>query len=103
MIAEDMQTYSIVENHSFQKLLKLFDTLPIRRTIASTPNLYKSTKLKIVKLILNTKYVAITSDMWTSMNTKSYSTIAIHFFDAYGELKNFILSTQKLTDSMNRR
>lgn len=47
MIVGNMQLYSIVENHSFQKLLKLLDsrnTLPTRRTIGRTltPNLYMS-------------------------------------------------------------
>lgn len=102
MIAEDMQPFSIVENRGFQKLVKFLDsryTLPSRRTIERTliPNIYNDTKLKVFESVSKAKHVAITSDVWTSMNAESYLTATVNFFDADLQLKTFVLSTEKLT------
>lgn len=104
MIAEDMQPFSIVENRGFQKLVRLLDsryTLPSRRTIERTliPNVYETTRAKVFGLISNAKHVAITSDIWTSMNTESYLTATVHFFDTDLQLRTFVLTTEKLTSN----
>lgn len=102
MIAEDMQPFSIVENCGFQKLIRFLDsryTIPSRRTIERTliPNKYESTRSKVFELVSKAKHVAITSDIWTSMNTESYLTVTVHFFDTKLQLRTFVLNTKKLT------
>jgi len=104
MIAEDMQPFSIVENRGFQKLVRLLDsryTLPSRRTIGRTliPDIYETTRSKVFGLVSNAKHVAITSDVWTSMNTESYLTATVHFFDTDLQLRTFVLATEKLTSN----
>lgn len=85
MIAEDMQPLSIVENSGFRKLINLFDSrykLPSHKLIGTTliPNLYESTRKMIESILSHTKYVSLTSDIWTSLNTISFITVTVHFF-----------------------
>ncbi|XP_060855416.1 E3 SUMO-protein ligase ZBED1-like [Metopolophium dirhodum] len=72
MIAEDMQPLSIVENRGFRKLINLLDSrykLPSCKLIGTTliPNLYESTRKIIETILSHTKYVSLTSDIWTSL------------------------------------
>jgi len=39
------------------------------------------------------------SDVWTSMNTESYLTATVHFFDADLQLRTFVYATEKLTSN----
>lgn len=101
MIAEDMQPLSIVENSGFQKLINLLDSrykLPSRKLIGTTliPNLYESTRHKIETILSQAKYVSLTSDVWTSLNTISFITVTVHFFDIDLNLKTYVLTTRKL-------
>lgn len=103
MIAEDLQPISFVENSSFRKLVRFLDSrylelIPSRKTITNKimPDLYISTKNKIQTVLNDTKHVAITSDIWTSMNTDSYLTVTAHVYDNAYKLKTFILTTEKL-------
>lgn len=43
--------------------------------------------------------MAFTSDIWTSMNTESFLTATVHFFDVDLELRTFLLTTEKLTSN----
>jgi hypothetical protein len=93
MIAEDIQPLSIVENREFRKLINLLNSrymLPSRKLIGTTliPNLYESTRKMIETILSHTKYVSITSDNWTSLNTVSFITVTVHFFDIDFNLKH---------------
>ncbi|KAF0709975.1 zinc finger BED domain-containing protein 1-like isoform X1 [Aphis craccivora] len=83
MIAEDMQPLSI---------------FPSRKLIGTTliPNLYESTRHKIETILSQVKYVSLTSDVWTSLNTISFITVTVHFFDIDLNLKTYVLTTRKL-------
>ncbi|CAI6373453.1 unnamed protein product [Macrosiphum euphorbiae] len=101
MIAEDMQPLSIVENSGFRKLVNLLDSrykLPSQKLIGTTliPNLYDSTRKMIETILSHTKYVSLTSDIWTSLNTISFITVTVHFFDNNLNLKTYVLTTRKL-------
>lgn len=79
MIAEDIQSLSIVENKGFKKLINLLDsryTLPSRRTIGRTilPDLYESTRVMVQYCLLS-------------------------MFVRFLNLKTFVLTTRKLTFS----
>lgn len=43
--------------------------------------------------------MAITSDIWTSMDTESFLTVTVHTYDKDLKLKTFILTTEKLEKS----
>lgn len=101
MIAEDMQPLSIVENKGFRKLINLLDsryTLPSRKMIGIKliPNLYESTRTIILSMLSSSKHVALTSDIWTSMNTVSFITVTSHFLDTDFNLRTYVLATRKL-------
>lgn len=76
MITGDLQPISFVENDGFREMVSFLDSryaqfIPSRRTLTRKimPNLYISMKHKLQLLINETKYVALTSDIWTSINT----------------------------------
>jgi len=50
---------------------------------------------KVKVSLNNAKHVAITTDIWTSINTDSYLTLTIHFLSET-VLKTFVLCTKKL-------
>ncbi|XP_050062310.1 E3 SUMO-protein ligase ZBED1-like [Aphis gossypii] len=102
MIAEDLQPLSIVENSGFQNMIKLLDSryqIPSRRSLSRTiiPEIYENVKNRVQSLLNKTNYVAITTDVWTSMNTDSFITITAHFFPTdQTRLKTIVLCTKKL-------
>lgn len=103
IIAEDLQPISFVEDVGFKKVVRFLDSrylehIPSRRTLSRKimPELNTSIKNKI-KIVFNaTSYVAITTDICTSINTESFLTVTAHTYDKDYVLKTFILTTEKL-------
>ncbi|XP_022165682.1 zinc finger BED domain-containing protein 1-like [Myzus persicae] len=84
MIAEDLQPLSIVENAGFRSMIELLDSryeIPSRRALGRTiiPNIFSSVQNKVQVLLDKAVDVAITTDVWTSLNTDSYLTLTVHF------------------------
>ncbi|CAI6371372.1 unnamed protein product [Macrosiphum euphorbiae] len=103
MIAEDLQPVSIVENTGFRNLVQLLDSrynIPNRRTLTRSiiPNLYEETRTKVHSLLAQSKYVSITTDIWTSINTDSFITITAHFVQG-DRLNTVVLCTKKLLNN----
>lgn len=59
------------------------------------PEFYTSIKHKIQIVLNETNYVAMTSGIWTSMNTESFLTVNVNTYDKDFKLKTFILTTEK--------
>jgi len=82
-IAFDMRPINLIEGTGFEALLKLAEPnyqLPCRTTLMHTiEELYKSTKKDIICQVNNSKSFGITFDYWSSLTTKSYLTLTIHF------------------------
>lgn len=55
--------------------------LPRHKLIGTTfiPNLYESTRKMIETILSHTKYVLLTSNIWTSLNIVSFITLTVHF------------------------
>ncbi|XP_015376635.1 PREDICTED: zinc finger BED domain-containing protein 1-like [Diuraphis noxia] len=102
MIAEDLQPLSIVENSGFRRMIKLLDSryeIPSRRTLGRTiiPQIMEKVKGNVQILLNAASHIAITTDIWTSMNTDSFMTLTAHFVDTnLRELKTVVLCTKKL-------
>ncbi|KAL4136315.1 hypothetical protein QTP88_007863 [Uroleucon formosanum] len=102
MIAEDLQPLSIVENEGFRNMVKLLDSryqIPSRRALGRTiiPNIYSNVRNKVQTLLNDTSFIALTTDIWTSINTDSFITITAHFFPkGHSQLKTVVLCTKKL-------
>ncbi|XP_050062434.1 E3 SUMO-protein ligase ZBED1-like [Aphis gossypii] len=100
MIAEDLQPLSIVENAGFRNMIELLDSryeIPSRRVLGRTiiPNMFSFVQNKVKVSLNNAEHVAITTDIWTSINTDSYLTLTTHFLSET-VLKTFVLCTKKL-------
>lgn len=106
MIVNDFHPFSVVENRGFWKLVEFLNpqyTLPSKKTIERKliPELFESTKSLVYSLLTEAKYVSITTDFWASTNTESFLTITAHFFDVNFNLRQFVLTTEKLSSNHN--
>lgn len=67
----------------------------LSRTII--PDIFTRVKSKVQIALNKANHVAITTDIWTSMNTDSFITLTAHFFDNdQRDLKTVVLCTKKL-------
>lgn len=103
MIAGDLQPISYLENNGFRKIVSFLDSrylehIPSRRTLTRKimPDIYQSTKVKVQQMLIESNYVAITSDIWTSLNADSFLTVTAHVYNTNYVLKTFVLTTEKL-------
>lgn len=73
MIAKEFQPFSAVENVKFRKFIKMINpnyAIPSRKTVSKSiiPQLLEKTKQKVKTYLNNAKYIAFTTDGWTSLN-----------------------------------
>jgi hypothetical protein len=47
-------------------------------------------------MLIESNYVAIASDIWTSLNVDSFLTVTAHVYNTNYVLKSFVLTTEKL-------
>uniref|UniRef100_A0A1X7VJ64 BED-type domain-containing protein n=1 Tax=Amphimedon queenslandica TaxID=400682 RepID=A0A1X7VJ64_AMPQE len=96
MIVTDLQPLS-VEDGGLNNLVSILDSLyqlPSRATITRRlPELYAKVKAKLYKQLEATSNVSLTTDIWTSRQTKSYCCITAHYITANWELKSSLLET----------
>lgn len=83
MIAIDMQPSSVVEDKGFKKFVKILDPryeIPSRRTVMRKilPEKYKDIKIKLKEKIDSTTHLALTTDIWTSRQIRSYCCVTGH-------------------------
>ncbi len=79
-MALDMRPFSVVENDGFTHLLSVLEPryqLPSRPHFSQNvlPPLYSEVRAKLVKDLSNAKFIALTTDGWTSRVTQSFVTI----------------------------
>lgn len=101
MIAKDFQPFNIVNDTGFKQLLNIIDpkyVIPSKTTVRDNymKEYYLSAKNKLKDMLMDTSYVAITTDSWTSRQTECYLTVTCHFVTHDFQLKNVILSTKPL-------
>lgn len=101
MIVQDLQPFSVVEDKGFQALVKCLDSryeLPSRRELARThlPKIYDTEITRVKQELENTNSVAITTDIWTSRNTKGFITVTAHYISSSWELKSVVLETVRM-------
>ena len=98
MICVDMQPTSIVEDKGFKKFLAVIDSRyqpPSRLTItrANLPKKYDNIREKVQKDLETATSIALTTDMWTSLQKKSYRCVTAHLINEEWELKSYLLET----------
>ncbi len=84
-----MVSYHTVEKESFKELLQTFDKkyeLPGRKYFTKTaiPDLYNKTRETIAKDLKSVDFVALTTDMWSSINMIPYMSVTVHYISEDG-------------------
>lgn len=97
-IVKDLMPLSAVESKAFRKLIKRLDPkyeLPSRREVGRThlPALYNQEVKRVRKELEEATDVALTTDLWTSRQTKGYITVTAHFISPEWVLKSAVLET----------
>ena len=84
IVAKDMRPYSFVSGEAFKDFTQLAVptyTLPSRQTLSKImiPKLTKEEKDKLKEDLKDAKWVAVTTDEWTSRTTTAFLGVTIHF------------------------
>ncbi|XP_063240561.1 zinc finger BED domain-containing protein 4-like [Bacillus rossius redtenbacheri] len=87
MICVDNQPLSVVENKGFRKLIAFLEprySMVSRKFLANTliPEMYQTTCEKVKGLLVQTEYISLTLDMWTSSAKDDFMGITAHFIDS---------------------
>ncbi len=84
MIVQDMEPLSIVEKPGFKSLVQALDPkygLPCRATVRGLiKEIFGEVCAKIVIELQSADHVAITTDMWSSVNMDSFNAVTIHYW-----------------------
>uniref|UniRef100_H2ZT93 HAT C-terminal dimerisation domain-containing protein n=1 Tax=Latimeria chalumnae TaxID=7897 RepID=H2ZT93_LATCH len=101
LIAKDMLPISFVEGDGFQELMEYIEleyTVPARKTImARLEKLHTECAAAVSNKLASAEKVAIMTDLWTTLNTKSYVTITCHFIRQW-KMESIILQTCALPE-----
>ncbi len=100
----DMRPFSVVENDGFTHLLSVLEPryqLPSRPHFSQNvlPHLYSEVRAKLVKDLRNAKFIALTTDGWTSRVTHSFMTITAHYITDNWVNKYPVLQTRAVYES----
>ncbi len=92
-MALDMRPFSVVELSRYQ--------LPSRPHFSQNvlPHLYSEVRAKLVEDLINAKFIALTTDGWTSRATQSFMTITAHYITDNWVIKNPVLQTRAVYES----
>ena len=106
MISIDLQPFSVVEDTGFIRLVAELDSrfvLPSRRYLSEVvvPEIHAKAKFKVTELLQSTKYISMTTDIWTSTNCHhSFLSLTAHFVvPKTMEKKDVMLSAWQFDES----
>jgi hypothetical protein len=85
-ISTDMRPLSIVEGNGFRKFVELLDpkyVLPTRATLSRTiiPRMAAEEKRRLSDALHCASFVALTTDMWSSVTCTSFLAVTVHFLE----------------------
>jgi hypothetical protein len=100
-IAKDMRPMNAVEGEGFKNFIQLMDPkyqLPTRKTMTKSiiPRLTEETKKALCDSLSQARWVALTTDMWSSATCTSFMAVTAHFID--GELSSALLDCTAFHD-----
>lgn len=101
MIVKDLQPLSVVEDRGFRQFAQGLNPhyeLPSRRELARThlPTLYEEEKRRVQEELGKVKYVALTTDIWTSRQTRGFLTVTAHYISSEWIMKSEVLETARM-------
>ncbi|KAK3891023.1 hypothetical protein Pcinc_005057 [Petrolisthes cinctipes] len=101
MIVKDLQPMSIVEDSGFRKFVHGLDAryvLPSRRELTRKhlPSMYNEVVKQLKEELRDTPSIAITTDIWTSRQTRGFLTVTAHYISSDWNLKSAVLETARM-------
>ncbi|XP_066966369.1 zinc finger BED domain-containing protein 4-like [Macrobrachium rosenbergii] len=101
MIATDLQPISIVEDKGFKNFVHGLDpryVMPSRRDLTRKylPALYEEAVKQVQGDLRDTPHVSLTTDLWTSRQTRGFITVTAHYITSEWRLKSSVLETARL-------
>jgi len=98
-ISENSRPISIVEDAGFQRMFTYIEPsyhIPSRTQVVSiVKKRHASGKKSLCSVLQNkARFVAITTDAWTSKAVKSFATYTVHFIDDQWRLQSYVLATR---------
>lgn len=96
-IATDYQPFNIVDSKKFQKFVAMLNPsyqMPNKKTLSNSllAASYDKCLEKVKMEITEAKFVAITTDGWTSINNEGFYAITAHFLNSNVEFKSRMIS-----------
>ncbi|KAJ8348869.1 hypothetical protein SKAU_G00274580 [Synaphobranchus kaupii] len=97
-LAKEMMAFHTVEKPSFKEMLSTFDKqyeLPTRKYFSKTamPKMYLEMRAKVMDEIKMVDFIALTTDMWSSVSMMLYMSLTVHY------VKNWKVTTRCLETS----
>ena len=98
MIVQDLRPIRVVECDGFRDLISYLEpgyVLPSRKQFTADINLKHARCKEVLKerLKKEVQFMSLTTDIWTSLATKSYLTVTAHYIDRSWALQAFVLET----------
>jgi len=101
-IVKDLRPITVVEGAGFKELMEFSEpgyTMPGRTFFTSKlENMQTDLKDSLKATLASTKFVAITSDIWTSATIESYVSVTVHYTDNNWALCNCVLAVMLTED-----
>ncbi|CAG9840731.1 unnamed protein product [Diabrotica balteata] len=101
MICKDMKPFAIVKRDGFKKLIKKLIphyTLPSRFTLKRQVQSNYDIVSSSMRTLLSNQKVTVTTDVYTDLQMKSYSSITVHFIDDENKLFSGTVGMVSLDD-----
>lgn len=103
MIAQDFQSFSIVDDRGFREFTKALDpsyVLPSRSTVSRQlmPDLFQKIRADVQEKIKTAPAVCLTTDCWTSSTSTSYMSVTCHYVTEF-KLQSNLLDCFELKDN----
>lgn len=86
MMCKDLQPISFVENEGFRELISHLEpryTIPSRKTFGKKIliQMYEEEVNMLRGELMDVQFVAVTTDMWTSIANTDFMSVSVHFFN----------------------
>lgn len=98
MICKDLHPPSIVEDEGFTEFMGQFQcALPTRTDLTTRllPEKCEEVRRSLSELLISANQIAISFDVWTIEDTRSFLTITAHYIP-FGHLRSSVLSTKEV-------
>jgi len=102
-IAKELKPFQMIYTNSFSDFIKILEPryeIPARQTFMEKviPEIYNTNRKKLMDQLYNVYALGCTFDLWSSLGTKSFITITVHFVNSIFESKSYVLKTIEFSE-----